>query len=101
MARIRSTRKPQVLRVTVTGRLTRADMGRLERACSPALVSNPPNLELDLGCVTFVDATARAVIDRIERRGALVTHPPCPPPDLPTGEPGAVKKLRYPGRDIR
>jgi hypothetical protein len=50
-------------------------MGRLEHACAPALVSHPPNLELDLRRVTNADATAGAVIERISQRGARITGP--------------------------
>lgn len=72
MARLRAARRKGVLRVTVTGRLTRADMRRLERACGPALVSEPPNLELDLQAVTYVDATAHAIVSRLASRGTRV-----------------------------
>jgi hypothetical protein len=47
-------------------------MRRLERACAPALVSQPPNLEIDLHAVTYVDATAQAIVGRIAERGARV-----------------------------
>lgn len=72
MARLRAAQRKGVLRVTVSGRLTGADMRRLERACGPALISEPPNLELDLQAVTYVDATAHAIISRIASRGARV-----------------------------
>ena len=72
MARLRAAQRNGVLRVRVSGRLTRADMRRLEWACAPALVSQPPNLELDLQAVTYVDATAHAIVSRIAARGARV-----------------------------
>ena len=72
MARLRAAQRKGVLRVTVSGPLTGADMRRLERACGPALISEPPNLELDLQAVTYVDATAHAIISRIASRGARV-----------------------------
>ena len=72
MARLRAAERHGVLRVTVSGRLTSLDMRRLERACGPALVSEPPNLELDLQAVTFLDATAHAIVSRIASRGARV-----------------------------
>lgn len=72
MARLRAAQRKGVLRITVSGRLTGADMRRLERACGPALISEPPNLELDLQAVTYVDATAHAIISRIASRGARV-----------------------------
>jgi hypothetical protein len=70
MARIRSAVRGDLLRISVAGRLTTADMGRLEHACSPALIRRPANLELDLRGVTYVDATAIALIRRIAERGA-------------------------------
>jgi hypothetical protein len=72
MARLRIAERNGVLRVIVSGRLTTGDMSRLERACSPALISQPPNLELDLHAVTYVDATAEAIVGRIAERGARV-----------------------------
>jgi hypothetical protein len=76
MARIRSDRHGDVLRVSVSGHLRTVDMGRLEHACAPELISNPVKLELDLRRVTRADATATAVIERICRRGARITPPP-------------------------
>jgi hypothetical protein len=73
MARIRAARQGDVLRVTISGRLRRDDMGRLEHACAPALTSDRPNLELDLRRVTQTDATAAAVVERICRRGARIS----------------------------
>jgi hypothetical protein len=72
MARLRADRRKGVLRVTVSGRLTRTDMRRLEHACGPALVSDPPNLELDLHAVTYLDATAHAIVKSIASRGVRV-----------------------------
>lgn len=72
MARLRAAQRKGVLRVTISGRLTRADMRRLETACGPALVSEPPNLELDLHAVTYVDATAHAIVSRLAARGTRV-----------------------------
>jgi hypothetical protein len=76
MAQIRSARHGDVLRVTVSGRLGTVDMGRLEHACAPALVSHPVKLELDLRRVTHADATAIAVLKRISQRGARITPAP-------------------------
>jgi hypothetical protein len=75
MARIRSAHHRDVLRVKVSGRLSIADMGRLEHACAPALTSHAANLELDLRRVTNIDATATAVLERIFQRGARVARP--------------------------
>jgi hypothetical protein len=74
MAQIRSVRHGDILRVTVFGRLSMLDMGRLEHACAPALISHPAKLELDLRRVTHADATATAVLERISQRGARVTQ---------------------------
>jgi hypothetical protein len=78
MAKIRSTHQGDVLRVIVSGRLKTADMGRLEHACAPALTSHPVKLDLDLRRVTYADATATAVLQRISQRGARITPPPHP-----------------------
>ena len=59
-------------RVIVSGRLTAADMGRLEHACAPGLLASPSPLHLDLRAVTSADATAAAVLRRIAGRGARV-----------------------------
>jgi hypothetical protein len=78
MARIRSGYRGNLMRVSIAGRLTMADMGRLEHACAPALTRQPANLEIDLRRVTFADDTARAVIHRFAQRGAQLielSHP--------------------------
>lgn len=72
MARIRTKRVWGNTRVTVSGRLSAADMGRLERACGEALTHNPLQLHLDLTRVTHIDGTAQAVIERLRHRGAQV-----------------------------
>lgn len=72
MARIRSMQGFHATRVAIAGRLTASDMGRLERACSQALLTNPMRLDIDMSRVTFVDDTARAVIEQMTRRGAVV-----------------------------
>jgi hypothetical protein len=59
--------------VVVTGRLAAADMGRLEQACAPALVSETLNLRIDLRAVTYTDGTALAVLQRLAARGAVLT----------------------------
>lgn len=56
----------------IWGRLTASDMGRLEHACGDALTSDPLRLHLDLTHVTEMDGTARAVVERLQRRGAQV-----------------------------
>jgi hypothetical protein len=73
MARIRTTHSAKGTVVTITGRLTASDMGRLEQACAPALIARALRLELDLRAVTFTDATASTLLQRMAERGALVT----------------------------
>lgn len=73
MARIRSIDGFHATRLWIAGRLTASDMGRLERACAQVLATNPMRLEIDMTRVTFVDATARAVLEQMMRRGAVVT----------------------------
>jgi hypothetical protein len=73
MARIRTTQSSDCTVVIVTGRLTASDMGRLEHACSPALVTSALRLEIDLRRVTYTDRTAAAVLQRMTERGAVLT----------------------------
>lgn len=56
----------------ITGRLTKADMRRLEHACSRALIWQSPDLEIHIAEVTFVDATAAAILSRLMERGVHV-----------------------------
>lgn len=58
VARIRTLRDGDNTRVIISGRVTAADMGRIEHACAPALLVRPSPLELDLRQVSSVDATA-------------------------------------------
>jgi hypothetical protein len=73
MARIRLRWHTIPPSVVVTGRLTSADMGRLEQACAPALVSDPLWLEIDLRGVTLTDPTAVALLRQMVARGAILT----------------------------
>jgi anti-anti-sigma regulatory factor len=73
MARIRTAHRADCTVVTVTGRLTAIDMGRLEHACSPALITPAVHLEIDLRGVTHTDPTAAAVLQRMTKRGAVLT----------------------------
>lgn len=76
MATIRRLGIGASTRVTVSGRLSAADMGRLEHACSPALTDRAAALDIDLRRVTDIDPTARAVLHRLETRGARLFYPP-------------------------
>jgi hypothetical protein len=75
VARIRTLRDGGNTRVIISGRVTAADMGRIEHACAPALLARPSPLELDLRRVTVVDATAIAVLHRIASGGARIHDP--------------------------
>ena len=72
MARIKTIRTPRDTRVTVIGKLTAADMGRLEHACAGALTSVRPRLDIDLTQVTYADDTAIAILQHLADRGATV-----------------------------
>ncbi len=72
MARIRTVRDGDITHVIISGRVTAADMGRIEHACAPALLAHPSPLDLDLRHVTSVDPTATAILRRIANRSARV-----------------------------
>jgi hypothetical protein len=75
MARIRRSGRRDVLRLSVTGRLTAADMRRLEHACARALSDPAIGLEIDARQVTHLDPTARAVLHSMAKRGARIFQP--------------------------
>ena len=91
MARIRTARRRALLRVIISGRLTSGDMGRFEHACAPALVSDCPRLELDLGAVTLLDQTASVVVERFAERGVRVIRPRRPVLAFPSASGGALQ----------
>jgi hypothetical protein len=72
VARIQRTRHGETTRVKVSGKLSAADMGRLEHACAPALVCHSLALEIDLRRATSVDRSATAVLGRMAHRGARI-----------------------------
>jgi hypothetical protein len=74
MARIRIARDGHHLRVCIAGRLTTADLRRLEHACGPALTTDRVSLELQLGRVTAMDRAAAAFVERMTARGATVAE---------------------------
>ena len=76
MATIRRLGIAASTRVTISGRLSAADMGRLEHACAPALTDRAAALDIDLRRVTEIDPTARAVLHRLATRGARLHYPP-------------------------
>lgn len=63
------------LKVTSLGRLGTADIGRLEHACSSALTSPIPKLDIHLR-VTKVDEVAVIFLQRLSARGARIISPP-------------------------
>jgi hypothetical protein len=78
MARIRAERLVDRTRGVVAGRLTVADMARLELAGSagspPARHHwSPPPLEIDLRGVTHTDRTAATLLRYLECHGAVLT----------------------------
>ena len=77
MARITINRSTDNTRIRIAGRLTAADMGRLEHACAKALVVYPLRLKIDVGAVTEMDATAAAVLAQLSARGAVIQRQ-CP-----------------------
>jgi len=80
VARIWTSHHNDTLRVALSGRLSAADMGRLEHACAPALVIHPAALEIDVQNVTSIDRSAAAVLGRLAQRGARII------PRLPADE---------------
>jgi hypothetical protein len=77
VARIYRSRHDDTLRVTLWGRLSAADMGRLEHICAPALLAHHVALEIDMHGVTSIDRSAAAILDRMAERGARIV------PELP------------------
>lgn len=76
MARISVRRSTECTYVTISGRLTAADMGRLEHACGAALTRETVALDIDVSKVTAMDVTAAAVLRRFAERGARIGSPP-------------------------
>jgi hypothetical protein len=58
--------------VTVTGDLGGRDLRRLERACGPALEQSRAPLTVRLDSVAGIDRSAKAYLDRLMARGAVV-----------------------------
>lgn len=70
MARIIAKRLRDGYRVRIAGRLSAADLRRLERACGPALERHHVSLAINVSAVTAVDAAADAFLARLVERGA-------------------------------
>lgn len=75
MARIRRYLLRHAVRLKVTGRLTAADVRRLEHACAPALLTQDIALDIDLSAVTESDETADLIVNRLAARGARIRCP--------------------------
>lgn len=58
--------------VTVTGQLGGRDLGRLERACGPALEQQRAPLTIRLAAVAGIDEPAKTYLERLAARGAVV-----------------------------
>lgn len=58
--------------VTVIGKLRGRDLGRLERACGPALEQQRPPLTIRLAAVADIDEPAKTYLERLAARGAVV-----------------------------
>ena len=72
MARISVTRANARYYVAIRGRLSALDLRALERACRHALAHKVIPLDLDLTGATAIDDVARAYLDRLRARGAIV-----------------------------
>jgi hypothetical protein len=58
--------------VVVRGQLGRSDLSSLEYLCGPALEHRAVPLDIHLEAVNRIDATARAFLDRLAARGAVL-----------------------------
>ena len=58
--------------VTVTGQLRGRDLGRLERACGPALERRRAPLTVRLASILAIDEPAKAYLEHLVDRGAIV-----------------------------
>ena len=72
MARMRVRSAEGRYFVTVTGQLRGRDLGRLERACGPALEHRHPPLTVRLSAVGTIDEPAKTYLERLVNRGAVV-----------------------------
>jgi hypothetical protein len=72
MARISVRARRDQYWITVTGRLSAADLRRLERACGPALEQRRAPITLRLQGVRDMDNAARGFLQRLVDRGATI-----------------------------
>jgi len=87
MAKISVARTTSGYRVMLEGRLSAADLKRLERACRYALEHKFLPLELDIGKVTSIDDAARFYVERLRSRGAHIRNEPDAAPLPAMGSP--------------
>jgi hypothetical protein len=59
-------------RVTISGRLSAADLRRLERACGSALEHEEIPLEIRIRDAVAVDDVSRLFLNRLLKRGAVL-----------------------------
>ena len=85
MARISASAARGLYRISIKGRLTAHDLQRLEHACGSTLEQREIPVELCLGGVAAIDQAARAYLDRLRGRGAVIVghaaEQVCDPPD--------------------
>jgi hypothetical protein len=72
MARISKMSRHGKYRVSIRGALSVRDLGRLERACGPALEYERPPLEIHVSPTTTLDDASRVFLKRLATRGAIV-----------------------------
>jgi hypothetical protein len=72
MARISRVSKHGRYRVSIRGALSVRDLGRLERACGPALEHERLPLEVHVAQMTTLDDASRVFLKRLATRGALI-----------------------------
>lgn len=74
MAQIMTSAAGSLHRISIQGALSFKDLRELERACGPALEHARLALEIHLDGVTDIDESARVYLDRLARRGAIITR---------------------------
>lgn len=72
MARIRAKGEGDRQCVSISGRMTGRDLGRLERVCATTFEQRHLKLTLRIAAGTALDEPARAYLERLTRRGAVV-----------------------------
>ena len=72
MARMRATSVGDRQCVTISGHLTGRDLRRLEQICGSSLEQERLRLTLRLRPGSDMDTPARAFVERLTRRGAIV-----------------------------